>query len=770
MLVTKRDGTTEPLDIAKIHKVTEWACSGLDASQSTLEVEAKLQFFNGIRTSQIHDALIGAAAGLNSVEYQDYTFVAARLVLQKVYKEAVNDIHYPHLAGYIERGIEAKKLDPRLGTAFDLAALNAAIVPERDMQFTFVGIQTLADRYLLRGVDRKLIELPQHFYMRVAMGLSLLEADPTSAAIEFYNVLSNREFHNSTPTLFNAGTTHPQLASCFLNTVADRISNEEGTHKHASIFGTIEECANLSKFAGGLGTDWTRVREKGSWIKGTDGVSSGPVPYLKIYNDTAVAVNQGGKRQGSFAPYMETHHPDLYDFLDLKKESGDERQRAHDIYPANWIPDLFMQRVKDGGMWSFFSVAQYPELHELVGPAYVQRYTELEREGKFTRQLPAMDVWKRMLGALFETGHPWITFKDTINLRNPQDHVGVIHSSNLCTEITLNTSDDETAVCNIGSTNLAAHVKRNADGTYSMDWKKLQRTIRTAIRMLDNTLDIGIYVSERAKLSNFRHRPIGLGVMGYTELLVMLGIDWESQEHLEFADRLMERFSYYAIDASADLAKERGAYATFKGSKWSRGILPIDTAKYEAAALTKYEHEMSWDILRGKIQAYGMRNSNVMAIAPTATISNIVGTTATIEPVYERTTTKKNQSGVFIVTDPSLRYGRPELCKEAHEIDQTWLIKSAAVRQKWIDQAQSLNLFAARGTKGRDLHAWYMLAWELGLKTTYYLKGQSAQIETKPTMTVDTAIQIAAEAQAQELDALPNGLCSIDNPDCESCQ
>jgi ribonucleoside-diphosphate reductase alpha chain len=385
-----------------------------------------------------------------------------------------------------------------------------------------------------------------------------------------------------------------------------------------------------------------------------------------------------------------------------------------------------------------------------------------------------MDVWKRMLGALFETGHPWITFKDTCNLRNPQDHVGVIHNSNLCTEITLNTSDDETAVCNIGSINVAAHTVKAPDGTYHVDWRALNKSVRTAVRMLDNTLDIGIYVSERAEYSNRRHRPIGLGIMGYTELLVMLGIDWESQEHLEFADELMEKFSYYAIDASAELAKERGAYATFKGSKWSRGILPIDTANKKAAALTTRSYEMDWDALRGKIQAYGLRNSNVMAIAPTATISNIVGTTAAIEPVYERKTTKKNQSGVFIVTDPSLRYGRPELCKEAYEIDQIWLIDSAAVRQKWIDQAQSLNLHAKLGTKGRDLHAWYTRAWELGLKTTYYLKGQSAKVQSKPapTMTVENAVQYAmqAEQQAEALDAMPNGLCSIDNPNCEACQ
>lgn len=765
MLVTKRDGSKEPLEIEKIHKVTEWACYGLDVSQSELEVEAKLQFFDGIRTSQIHDALIGAAAGLNSVAQQDYTFVAARLVLQKVYKEAWDSVDYPHLRNYLIMGVGLNKLDARLMSLFDLDRLNAAIVPGRDYGFTYVGIQTLADRYLVRDDSRNIIELPQHFYMRVAMGLALKETNPTERAIEFYNTLSCRDFHNSTPTLFNSGTTHPQLASCFLNTVADELTEEEdeleaGTY--SSIYGTITECARLSKFAGGIGTDWTRVREAGSRIKGTDGISSGPVPYLKVYNDTAVAVNQGGKRQGSFAPYLETHHPDLYEFLELKKESGDERRRAHDIYPANWIPDLFMQRVKEQGMWSFFSVAAYPELHELHGEAYRARFEQLEREGKFIRQVPAMEVWKKMLGALFETGHPWITFKDEINRRNPQGHVGVIHSSNLCTEITLNTSDTETAVCNIGSVNVAAHTIKTPTG-YTMNWPKLRQTVRSAMRMLDNTIDIGFYPSKRAKHSNMQHRPVGLGVMGYTEVLVMLGIDWESQAHLEFADQLFEHISFYSIEASSDLAFERGAYATFKGSTWSRGILPIDTAKVTAHALTSRVHELDWNWLRNKVKIHGMRNSNTMAIAPTATISNIVGVSACIEPVFERETTKKNQSGVFVVTDPCLKYGRPELCKEAHEIDQTWLIKSAAVRQKWIDQAQSLNIFMRRGTKGRTMSEWYMLAWELGVKTTYYLRNQSAEAEK----------QVKVEVPAAVVDDVLEGevnMCSLENPDCESCQ
>lgn len=755
MQVTKRDGSREPLDIEKIHKVAEWACRGLDVSQSELEIEAKLQFFDGIKTSQIHDALIGSAAGLNSLESQDYTFVAARLVLQKLYKEAWNSIEYPHLSEYIHAGVDMGKLDDRLATLFDLDRLNAAIDPQRDMLFTYIGIQTLADRYLIRNFAKKVIELPQHFYMRVAMGLAVLEKDPTARALEFYEILSTHEFSNSTPTLFNSGTRHSQLASCFLNTVADTIDADQEDeddfvwNRFASIFGTITECANLSKYAGGIGTDWTRVRSAGDWIKGTDGMSSGVVPYLKIYNDTAVAVNQGGKRQGSFAPYLELWHPDAYDFMDLKKESGDEHRRAHDIYPAWWACDLFFKRVEERGTWSFFSPKEYPELHELFGDEFEARYIELEAAGKFVRQVPAIDMWKRMLASLFETGHPWITFKDECNRRNPQQHVGRIHSSNLCTEITLNTSDEETAVCNIGSVNLAK----------IQDFDHLRRVVHTAMRMLDNVIDINFYPSPRAKASNMRHRPVGLGLMGYSEWLVKNGIDWESQAHLETADTLMERFSYYAIEASCDLATERGAYETFKGSLWDQGILPIDTANFEAWRLTEHASEMDWDGLAGKIQTFGMRNSNTMAIAPTATISNIVGTTPTIEPIFEREYTKKNQSGSFIVTDPSLRYGHPELCKEAFEVAPEWVIKAAAVRQKWIDQAQSVNIFVKAGIKGKDLAAIYMLAWKLGLKTTYYLRGQSASSKKEPVRPV---IAETIETTGE--------FCSIDNPDCESCQ
>ena len=757
MNVTKRDGSTESLNIEKIHKVTEWACEGLAVSQSELEVEAHLLFFPGIKTSQIHDALINAAAGLNSVESQDYTFVAGRLLLQKIYKESWNSISYPTLRAYIEKGVDVKRLDAKL-LSFDLEALNAHIDPLRDLQFTYIGLQTLADRYFIRDDKSRIIELPQHFYMRVAMGLAIQESQGTEWAIKFYDLLSSHAYHSSTPTLFNAGTLHSQLASCFLNTVADTITNEPGKHRFASIYGTIEECAILSKYAGGLGTDWQRVRDSGSWIKGTNGKSTGIVPFLKVYNDTAVAVNQGGKRQGSFAPYIEPTHPDLYAFIDLKKESGDDHSRAHDIYPALWMSDLFFKRKAERGMWSFFSPNKYPELHELWGDAYERRYEELEAAQAYTHQIPVMDVWKKILNSLFETGHPWITFKDECNRRSPQQHAGVVHSSNLCTEITLNTSDDETAVCNIGSVNMAK-IK-------SMD--HLEQVINVAMRMLDNVIDINYYGSDRARASNLKHRPVGLGLMGYTEFLVSRGIDWESQEHLDAADELMENFSYYAISASCNLAQERGSYASYEGSLWSKGIFPIDTAKEAGKALTSRELSKDWPALRSRVKQFGMRNSNTMAIAPTATISNIVGTTATIEPIFQREVTKKNMSGSFIVTDPCLRYGRPELCKEAFEIDPMWLIKAAAVRQKWLDQAQSTNIFVKASVKGKDLDQIYTVAHTLGLKTTYYLRGQSADVK-KAEASVGSPIE-TTPPKDESLESMDAVFCSIDNPDCESCQ
>lgn len=759
MNVTKRNGSQEPLDIEKIHKVVAWACQGLDASQSAIELDAHLMFFDNIKTADIHDALIKAAASLISPSSLDYSKVAARLLLQKVYKEVVGDVSYPPIKTYIDTAYAEGRIDKALANrrpeimGFDYERLDAAIDKDRDLLFDYLGLQTIVDRYLIRAEQvagaktSPIIELPQHFWMRVAMGLAIYESQPTEAAISFYNVLSKLEFVSSTPTLFNSGTNHPQLSSCYLNTVADQISNEEGQHRYASIYGTIEECANLSKFAGGIGTDWTRVRAAGDVIKSTNGKSSGIVPYLKVFNDTAVAVNQGGKRNGAFAAYLEPWHPDFLDFLELRKNSGDERRRAHDIFPAAWIPDLFFKRVEEGGVWSFFSPKENPSLHELHGKDFEDTYRRLEAEGKAVDTMPALELWKRILTSLFETGHPWITFKDECNRRNPQSHVGVIHGSNLCTEITLNTSDDETAVCNLGSVNLS----RIENGLH------LRQVIRTGMRMLDNVIDINFYPSDRAANSNLQHRPVGMGVMGYTEWLVKNGIDWESEEHLDAADGLFEAFSYYAIEASADLAEERGAYKTFKGSKWSQGVLPIDTARSQSS-----KRNLDWDGLRRRV-IKGMRNSNVMAVAPTATIANIAGTTPCIEPIFERQYTKSNLSGSFIVADPCLRYGRPELCKEAFEINPRWIVLAAARRQKWIDQAQSVNIFVRNGIRGSELAEIYLLAWREGLKTTYYLRSQSKQVKPIGEMPV------APATVEQELDA-PVVMCSIDNPNCESCQ
>ncbi|MFW6855283.1 ribonucleoside-diphosphate reductase subunit alpha [Burkholderia gladioli] len=749
MNVVKRNGTRAPLDTSKILKCITWACRGLAVAPSTIFNAVERAMYDGIKTTDIHRLAIGEAAGQISATNTHADFVAARLVLQEVYKQAADSIHYRHLRTYIVEGIARKRLDKAMGYAsqFDLDELNAAIKPERDFLFGYLGIQTLADRYFLREKpEGRIIEMPQHFWMRVAMGVALNEVNPTARAIEFYDILSKLEFVSSTPTLFNAGTLHPQLSSCYGNTVFDSISNDPDMHKHASIFGTIEECANLSKYAGGLGTDWTRVRAEGDFIRGTSGVSSGIVPYLKLYNDTAVAVNQGGKRKGAFAPYLEPWHPDFLDFLELRKNTGDERKRTHEIYPAGWMPDLFMKRVMEKDDWSFFSPKEYPELHELHGSAFEARYLELEAAGKAVRQMPAVTLWRKWLTMLFETGHPWITFKDEMNRRNPQSHVGVIHNSNLCTEIALNNSDDETFVCNLGSVNLA---RCNPQ----IDADRFRYVIHTAMRMLDNVIDINFYPSERARLANMRHRPVGLGVMGYMEYLVQSGIDFESYEHLNFADDLFEAWSYHAISASVNLAIERGPYSSFKGSKWDQGILPIDSAR--AVGNTP---KAAWGKLRAEVMKYGIRNSNCMAIAPTATISNIAGTTPCIEAAVDLVYSKTNLSGDFLVVDPTLKYRRPDLAKTMFEIDPFWVVRAAARRQKWIDQAQSTNIFARKGTTGKKLAEIYELAWREGLKTTYYLRTESQAAEVAPP-----------KGEGIQEPALMK-VCAINEPDCEACQ
>lgn len=772
MTVVKRDGTVEPREDQKIQKATEWMCRGLNVSQSELEVNIAAKFYDGMPTSKIEEAVIISGGELISKEYPDYKFATARALLQKIYKEVTGGkIVYDHLADYVKLGVSEKQLDPRL-LQFDLVTLNAELKVERDLQFDYLGLQTLADRYFIREMSSdpdhpgKIIELPQHFFMRVAMGLALRDVEVngvaadsapiTADAIAFYNLLSSFDYMTSTPTLFNAGTTHPQLSSCYLNTVPDSLYSDHDSevgHHFASIYGTIEECARLSKYAGGIGTDWNRVRPVGSLIKGTNGKSAGTVPYIKVWNDTAVAVNQGGKRNGAFAAYMEPWHPDFVDFCELRKNSGEERRRAHEIFPAAWVPDLLLKREEAGGIWSFFAPDEYPELHELHGAEFEARYEHLESIGAFRSQMPAKDLWRKMMTMLFETGHPWITFKDECNRRNPQSHVGVIHSSNLCTEITLNTNDNETAVCNLGSINLPRHT--NPDGSINHD--KLKRTIDIAMRMLDNVVDINFYPSSRAKNSNLLHRPVGMGVMGLSDMLAKARIHRGTQASMEYQDELFEAISFHSIIASSDLAAVRGSYPTFVGSKWYNGILPIDTAEQNAIDLTTRAMRYDWDYARARASA-GMRNSNLMAIAPTATIANITGVVPSIEAPFELEYTKTNLSGQFLVVSSALQYGFP--VRAAFDEDQQGAIKEAGVRQKWICQSQSLNLFVAANIKGSALSALYKFSRWCGLKTTYYLRRKVE--ETADAGAPEVLRQAEVEPEVK--------FCSIDNPDCESCQ
>ncbi|UBM12707.1 ribonucleoside-diphosphate reductase subunit alpha [Cupriavidus metallidurans] len=758
MHVIKRDGSRELFDISKMEMLTRWACQGLDITAEEVLAATKVLVYDGMTTKEIFDTQIAAAARMISLEKQDATYVAARYMLSSLYKEVSGGPFYATVAEVIRAGIDAERLSSRMGDGrFDLERLNQAIDPSRDMLFDYMGMQAVAERYVLRDKEFKALELPQHFWMRVAMGLALNEDNPTARAIEFYDVLSSLEYVTSTPTLFNSGLRRSQLSSCFGNRAADTITADEGKHRFASLFGLMEECGLLSKFAGGIGTDWTPVREKGQFIFGTNGVSSGVVPYLRIYNDTAVAVNQGGKRKGSFAPYLEVWHPDFPDFIELRKNSGDERLRAHDIYPAAWACDLFFERVRlaqdemsaSTVMWSFFSPAKHPELHELWGEAFNQRYIELEAQGAYVSQMPVLDLWRKWITTLYETGFPWVTFKDESNRRSPQQHVGVIHNSNLCTEITLNNSDEETFVCNLGSVNVA----RVNPAT-----PRFREVIRTAMRMLDNVIDLNYYPSDRAQTANMRHRPVGLGMMGYAERLVMEGIDFESTEHLAYADVLFETFSFHAIEASSDLSAERGAYETFPGSLWSQGILPVHTAREISDGLHGGEHQtLDWDALAATVVRQGMRNSNTMAIAPTATISVIAGTTPCIEPPYMRFRTEKNISAKFLHVDPIMRHGRPELVKTVFEIAPMWVIWAAAIRQKWIDQAQSTNVFVPKVIRGSDLANLYLEANRLGCKTTYYLRtDQEKKDDPAPTTGTQTDPSAA--------------MCSILDPGCESCQ
>jgi ribonucleoside-diphosphate reductase alpha chain len=727
--------------------------------------------------------------------------------------------HYPpSFARFIARGIDAELLDPELAR-FDLNQLGKALKPERDLQFNYLGLQTLYDRYFLHHEGRR-FELPQAFFMRVAMGLALNEIDREARAIEFYEVLSTFDFMSSTPTLFNSGTRHSQLSSCYLSTVSDDLDG---------IYEAIKENALLAKYAGGLGNDWTPVRALGSHIKGTNGKSQGVVPFLKVVNDTAVAVNQGGKRKGAVCCYLETWHLDIEEFLELRKNTGDDRRRTHDMNTANWIPDLFMKRVMEAGDWTLFSPADCPDLHDKTGRAFEEAYVRYEEKAargelKLYKKVPALTLWRKMLSMLFETGHPWITFKDACNLRSPQQHIGTIHSSNLCTEITLNTSGSEIAVCNLGSVNLPAHMKADGNGGFELDHARLKQTIRTAMRMLDNVIDINYYAVPKARNSNVRHRPVGLGIMGFQDCLHMMRTPYASQGAVEFADRSMEAVCYYAYFASTELAEERGRYSSFGGSLWDRGILPQDTLKLLAEQRGSLKSEagqasplvqvdlsstLDWETLRGRIRQHGMRNSNCVAIAPTATISNIIGVDACIEPTFQNVFVKSNLSGEFTVVNEhlvrdlkrlglwdevmvsDLKYFDGSLAKidrvpaeirnlyaTAFEVEPAWLIECAARRQKWIDQAQSLNIYMA-GASGKKLDETYRLAWLRGLKTTYYLRTIGATHAEKSTSTRTGQLNaVAADGGLSTAAAMPEAegkVCMLKpgDPgfvDCEACQ
>lgn len=826
--VKQADGSMQPLDIQRLNTLVTEACNGLEHTDSNAILnETMRNLYDGVTEDDVNTSLVISSRTLVERE-PEYTFATSRLLLDKLRSEALrflgiadsatqtemNKLYAETLPAYINKGIELELLDPKL-LEFDLALLGKALIGERDLQFTYLGLQTLYDRYFIHSNEIR-FELPQIFFMRVAMGLAEREEEKNERAIEFYRLLSSFDYMSSTPTLFNAGTLRPQLSSCYLTTIPDDLHG---------IYGAMQDNALLSKFAGGLGNDWTPVRSLGSYIKGTNGKSQGVVPFLKVANDTAVAVNQGGKRKGAVCAYLETWHLDVEEFLELRKNTGDDRRRTHDMNTANWVPDLFMKRVFDDKEWTLFSPCDTPDLHDLYGKAFEEKYEEYEQmaangEIALFKTVRALDLWRKMLGMLFETGHPWITFKDPCNLRSPQQHAGVVHSSNLCTEITLNTkANEEIAVCNLGSVNLAQHI---LDG--KLDKEKLAATVKTAVRMLDNVIDINYYSVPASRTSNMRHRPVGLGIMGFQDALYKQHIAYSSKEAVEFADESMELVSYNAIKASSNLAGERGSYGTFDGSLWSQGVLPIDSIKLlEENRGEKYismdkTERLDWKSLRKTVKTQGMRNSNVMAIAPTATIANITGVSQSIEPTYQNLYVKSNLSGEFTVVNPylvrdlkerklwdnvminDLKYYEGSLAKidrvpedlkamyaTAFEVEPRWLVDAASRRQKWIDQAQSLNLYIS-GANGKKLDVTYRMAWFSGLKTTYYLRALAASSTEKSTVErgthnavssgsdaggVSASSSSAAETTTPAEAAVPAAVpqaCSLDDPDCEACQ
>ena len=828
------DGSQRPLDEMRLRRLVAESCEGIDDVDGERVVSDTLRnLYDGMTEAELSQATMMAARSLIEAE-PNYSQVSARLLMDKLRHEALDFLDFSvtyathgemrglyadYFREYVHKAAELELLDSELKT-YDLDALGQALLPDRDLQFNFLGLQTLYDRYFIHDGAGTRFELPQAFYMRVAMGLAINEVDREARAIEFYQLLSSFDFMSSTPTLFNSGTLRPQLSSCYLTTVPDDLGG---------IYGAIHDNAMLSKFAGGLGNDWTPVRALGAHIKGTNGKSQGVVPFLKVVNDTAVAVNQGGKRKGAVCSYLETWHKDIEEFIELRKNTGDERRRCHDMNSANWIPDLFMKRVMEDGQWTLFSPNDVPDLHDLTGLDFEAAYVEYEAKvdrGEITvhKRMPAVQLWRKMLGMLFETGHPWMTFKDPCNLRSPQQHVGVVHSSNLCTEITLNTSPGkEIAVCNLGSINLPQHIEELPDGTVGINREKLEKTINTALRMLDNVIEYNYYSVPAARNSNLRHRPVGMGVMGFQDALYKLRLPYESDQAVDFADESMELISYYAIQASTNLAEERGAYQSFEGSLWSQGILPIDSIEALAEARgaapngqayleQDRSQRLDWDSLRDRVKTIGMRNSNCMAIAPTATIANITGVSQSIEPTYQNLYVKSNLSGEFTVVNPYLVADLKErglwdqvmahdlkyfdgsvlpidripddlkaLYKCAFEIDANWLIKAGSRRQKWLDQAQSLNLYMSQ-PNGKKLDQLYKNAWLRGLKTTYYLRTMGATHAEKSTISDNRLNNVQEGSSAPAASASPSPapspaaepegpkVCSILEPDCEACQ
>ena len=803
--VTFEDGRQGPLDTARLQTIIDEACEGLsDVSAQAIYNETLKNLYPGVKIEDVRTSLVMTSRTLVEQD-PNYSYVTARLLMDSLRSEALSflgitdaatqsEMHYRYattLKPYIEKGVELDLLSPHL-LEFDLTMLGEALKAERDQQFTYLGLQTLYDRYFIHSEDVR-FELPQVFFMRVAMGLASNEDNREQRAIEFYNLISSFDYMVSTPQLFNSGTLRPQLSSCFLTTIPDDLHG---------IYSAIRDNAMLSKWAGGLGNDWTPVRALGAHIKGTNGKSQGVVPFLKVVNDTAVAVNQGGKRKGAVCSYLETWHLDIEEFLELRKNTGDDRRRAHDMNTANWIPDLFMKRVFDDLEWTLFSPNNVPDLHDKHGLEFETAYIDYERKAmageiEVYKTVRAADLWRKMISMLFETGHPWITFKDACNVRSPQQHVGTIHSSNLCTEITLNTNKEEIAVCNLGSVNLINHVDESG-----LNREKLEKTVTTAVRMLDNVIDINYYSVPQAENSNLKHRPIGMGVMGFQDALYKQRISYASEQAVEFADTSMEVVSYFAISASTELAQERGRYESYKDSLWDKGILPIDSLQKLSDVRGKgylevnMDQRLDWAHLRERIQSEGMRNSNVLAIAPTATIANICGVSQSIEPTYQNLYVKSNLSGEFTVVNPylvqdlkkidlwdsvmvnDLKYYEgsvqnidrvpaeiKQIYATAFEVEPRWLVDAASRRQKWIDQAQSLNLYVA-GASGKKLDVTYRMAWLRGLKTTYYLRALAATTTEKSTVSDNSLNKVSTEPEAA---AVPMA-CSIDDPDCEACQ